>query len=391
MIVVWGWLIAIASLFFYSFTQIDLGLTLTRASFWQPIQKAFQFIGYFKRPLSATIYVVILLLLFLFYFLLLNQVKKGRLTQKQIWRLILATAAILWLAYNAFSYDLFNYIFDARIVTFYRQNPYQRRALDFPGDPMLGFMHWTHRLYPYGPVWLALSVPLSFLAGQKLIPIMILFKSLGVIGYLVSAWSIDKILKQLKPAKAKLGLVFFAFNPLIIVESLVAAHNDILMMAFVLVAFWLLLEKKHLWAWTMFFLSVGIKFATGLLVPVFLYVTLWHWRKRKISWEKVWLTTIFLMAGAVLAAGWRIGEIKPWYWLFVFPFVPFLIEKKWLLWLTFGLTIGFLLYYAPFFYLGNWNPPVPMLKNIFALGPLGAAMILFLLEKKRFFLPHRAK
>jgi len=52
---------------------------------------------------------------------------------------------------------IFNYILTQKIITHYQQNPYIHKALDFPGDPMLSFMHWTQRVYPYGPVWLGLT------------------------------------------------------------------------------------------------------------------------------------------------------------------------------------------------------------------------------------------
>jgi hypothetical protein len=111
-----GWLLAVLSLFFYSFTQIDLGLTLTRISFWQILQKNFQLIGYFHRPLSACLYCLILILLFSFYLLILKGVQKKWLSEKQVWGLIIFTVVLLWLSYNAFSYDLFNYIFDAKTL-----------------------------------------------------------------------------------------------------------------------------------------------------------------------------------------------------------------------------------------------------------------------------------
>ena len=80
-----GWIVSILLLFLYSFTQIDLGLTLTRLSWWQTIQRNFQLIGYFNRPLSTGFYLGILLLLFVFYVLLLWLAKKDKLLPKNLW------------------------------------------------------------------------------------------------------------------------------------------------------------------------------------------------------------------------------------------------------------------------------------------------------------------
>lgn len=381
-LVTFGWMLTVVSLFFYSFTQIDLGLTLTRASWWQVVQKKFQYIGYFDRPLSTIFYLFILLIIYTGYFILLRLVRKGEFSSKQIWILIGLTAAILFLSYNAFSYDLFNYIFDAKIITFYQQNPYQHKALDFPGDPMLGFMHWTHRVYPYGPSWLALTVPLSFLGFRKLLPTMILFRSLAVLSYLASCWSINKILVKTKPKLRSLGLSVFALSPLVVIEGLVSAHNDLVMMALVLMAFWLMLEKKLIPGWILLGLSIGIKFATVFLLPIFLLVSFWQVRKKRIDWEKVWFWSFLLMLAALLAVIRR-DEFKPWYLLYLWPFLALMPEKKWLFWPVVGLSIGALLHYAPFLYLGNWNPPVPEIKLWLTVGFLVFGLVVGLLCQAR--------
>ena len=140
--------LVIFALFLYSFTQIDLSLTFSRIDFLRNLVKSFQYIGYFNRPISTYIYVGLLALLFGFYIYFLKLAQNKRIKRDLVWKLIIATIVILLFSYNAFSYDLFNYIFDAKIFTHYHMNPYLHKALDFPGDPMLSFMRWTHRAYP---------------------------------------------------------------------------------------------------------------------------------------------------------------------------------------------------------------------------------------------------
>src|SRR3989344_172434 len=204
-----GYLISVVGLFLYSFTQIDLGLTLSQVSIWQTAVKFFKNIGYFERPLSSLFFVGIVLLLFIFYLFILNAIHKKKVSKKNVWFLIIAAAVILTFSYNAFSYDIFNYIFDAKIVTYYHQSPYLYRALDFQGDPMLSFMHWTHRLYPYGPIWLGLTVPLS--VGLKFfLPTFFLFKALMSLSFLGTAFFIGKILKKFFQGNEVFGIAFFA-------------------------------------------------------------------------------------------------------------------------------------------------------------------------------------
>ena len=156
----------IVGLFFYSYTQVDLSLTFSKVAFLHDIISSFQQIGYFNRPLSAVIYCLLILLLTVFYVWFIRLAITKKVKAKQLWLTIFFTAGLLTFAYNAFSYDIFNYIFDAKIVTHYHANPYIQKALDYPADPMLSFMRWTHRVYPYGPAWLGITIPLSFIGNN---------------------------------------------------------------------------------------------------------------------------------------------------------------------------------------------------------------------------------
>lgn len=356
-----AYLLLILGLFFYSYTQVDLGLTLTRISIWQAIQRSFQYIGYFNRPLSTTIYLSLLFFLFTFYFWFLSLIKKGKLTVKQFWWLVVISAVVLVFSYNAFSYDLFNYMFDAKIVTFYGLNPYEYKALDFPKDPYLSFMHWTHRAYPYGPTWLVLTIPLSFLGWQKFLITLFLFKGMIIASLLGTIYFIGKILDEINPSQKILAMSLFAFNPLVIIEGLVSAHNEVVMMFFSIVAIYLLLKKRYFGAWSLFLFSVGIKFSTAFLLPIFLFVTFQQLRNKKIVWDKLILVSALLMALAMIPASLR-TELQPWYFLLVIPLISLLPQERVLFWPGVVVSLGLLLHYTPFLYTGNWDPPIPTFK-----------------------------
>ncbi|MCL4415464.1 MAG: hypothetical protein M1365_01990 [Actinobacteria bacterium] len=372
-----GYLISIIALFFYSFTQVDLGLTLSRLSMWMIIQRFFQSVGYFNRPLSTSIYLIILILLYLFYAIFLFLASKNKIKKKSVWIIILATTGILTFSYNAFSYDLFNYIFDAKIVTFYQQNPYIHKALDYPGDPMLSFMQWTHRTFPYGPIWLTLTVPLSYLGFQFFLPTFFLFKILISASFIGVIYYIGKILKKISPDDEVFGIVFFGLNPLVIIENLVSSHNDIVMIFFVILSLYLFLNKKYFRSIILFLISVGVKFATVILIPVYILICT-HMRKRKeISWLIIFLITIVLMTIGVIFASIR-TNFQPWYLLYVLPFAAFIGKKYYILIPTFIITFFALLRYTPFLYTGNWNKPIPTIMFWLTMGSLifSAVMIL---------------
>lgn len=372
-IVLFGFILTIISLFLYSFTQVDLGLTLTRSSIYQTVEKNFQYIGYFQRQLSAEIYIVIILLMFVFYVSILKLISLGLISKKQIWGLIFATSIILTFSYNAFSYDLFNYIFDAKILTHYGQNPYAHKALDFPGDPMLSFMHWTQRNYPYGPVWLVVTVPLSYLGLGFFLPTFFLFKALSTAGFLMSCYFLQKIIKKMFPDRELFGLAFFAFNPLIIIESLVSSHNDLFMMGLALGSLSIFLDKKYLRSIILFIISVGVKFATVFIIPALLLEFIISKGFRKISNERLLILISISMVAAVVAASLR-TNFQPWYLLYVLPFSAIISSKYYVFIPSVVISFSALFIYVPFLLSGNWDPPIP--SQLFWIMTIGIILSL---------------
>lgn len=373
------WVLSAFLLFLYSYTQVDLSLTLSRASIYQSIEKGFQYIGWFNRPLSTYLYIGVFGILFVSYFWTMRMVSQKKIPRKIIWIGIFVITAVLMLSYNAFSYDLFNYIFDAKIVTFYHQDPYIHKALDFPHDPMLSFMHWTHRTYPYGPAWLFLTVPLSYLGSHFFIVTFFLFKILMAGFFILTVWSIEKIGKVLKFSNVLLPVVAFAFNPFVLSESLVSAHNDIVMMGVAMYGTYFLLKQKKFVGSILYIFSAGIKFATALVLIA--YFVLLGLKKTKYFIS----CCIVLMIGAVVAATFR-TNFQPWYLLYVFPFAVLRIEKRYIKYPLYIFSIVSVMYYIPFLNTGNWDPPIPSFLNAVMIGTsvLSAilAIIFFPLSKK---------
>src|SRR5256885_829233 len=341
--------LVLLALFLYSFTQVDLSLTFSRMPLIRSIVNSFKYIGYFQRPVSTEIYVTLLSLLFIFYWIFLFLADVGKIAKRTVWKLIFASSILLLFSYNAFSYDLFNYIFDAKIVTFYHQNPYVHKALDYNGDPMLSFMHWTQRNYPYGPIWLVLTVPLSFVGFNFFIPTFFFFKLLMTASFVGSVYYIGKIFQQLNPKKEVLGLVFFGLQPLILIESLVSAHIDIVMMFFALLAVYLLLQKQYIRSGGILLLSIGIKYATLFLFPVF--VLFWWFEKRKNNspWRWVFFLATLLMVGATIIASIR-TNFQPWYLIGPLAFAVFISDWIYIIVVSSIISFFAMLTYVPFLY-----------------------------------------
>lgn len=350
----------------YSYTQVDLGLTLTKATVWQSIQKWFQHIGYFDRPLSTGIYVGILVVFFALYIITLIALHKKRLTTKDVWLIIGTVVVGTVLSYPAFSYDLFNHMFTAKTVLIYHKNPYEVLPLQFAGfDPWLSFMHWTHVKSIYSPLWILATLPPYFFGFGYLLLILWNFKILLAAAYVLAVWSIGKILMQDKHDRSMLGIAIFALNPLVIIESLVSAHNDIMMMALAVLAIYLFGKKGKVVSLFVLSLSIATKIMTVCLLPVWFF-----------GWKR-WMSLVAMCIGLLAFLTQR--EVMSWYFLWIIPFIALLPDLWMLTIISSGVSLGLLLRYAPFLYYGHWNDPVPVMKPWLTYVPIVVSIIISLI------------
>jgi len=170
---------------------------------------------------------------------------------------------------------------------------------------------------------------------------------------------IGKIFQKLFPERENFGLIFFGLNPLVLIESLVSAHIDIVMMFFGVLAFALLISKSYVKAYVSLAISIGIKFLTGILLPVFIVIHFMQQKKKIIQWEKIFFIMIILLFIGVFMESRQSGNFQPWYLLAPLSFAVFVSNRYYVLIPAVIISFVSLFLYLPYLYLGNWNPPVP--------------------------------
>lgn len=345
----YGYVVSCLGLFLYSYTQVDLNLTLSKVNLWQLIQKSFQYIGYYQRPLSTLLYGMIVIVFFGLYVGVVGLARKRKISEWDAWRIIAVVVLLLLLSYPAFSYDMYNYMFTAKTVLVYHKNPYAVIPLQFASiDPYVSFMRWTHLPSAYTPAWILLTLPAYLVGFGIFLPILWSMKVLVLGFYVVAVWAIGEILEILDRKEKLVGMLIFALNPLVLFETLVSGHNDVVMMALAMIAMLLFLKDRRLWSWLFLSLSIALKLMTVFLIPVFFL----KWNRR--------LALLAMTAGLLLVVSQR--EVLPWYWVWIMPFVALLPRSRNVFIISLGVSVGLLLRYAPFLYLGNWDPPVPTLN-----------------------------
>lgn len=343
----------------YSYSQVDLNLTLSKNSLYLSIQEQLTYLGYYLRNWSTLIFVGLSFLLFGIYFFLLKGIVKQK--EKIVgswWKRVLIIGFVFWLAYPVFSHDIFNYIFNAKIVWIYQRNPHVDVAAYFVHDVWLRFMHNIHTPAPYAYGWTVLSlIPGVVTISSKLklsLWTMKLFIGLFWAGQL---WIMAKIVNKYFP-KENWRWFLFALSPLVLIETLVVGHNDVVMMFLALTGYWFLLksksfiDKKYVLSLLFLGLSISIKYATIVLLPLWIV-------KRLMPKADLATLASFLLLGTMFA---RPSQLHSWYLIWAFSFAV-LARKRWVVVLFTSLTAGALLRYAPYLFYGNWDPPVWMLRN----------------------------
>lgn len=362
----------------YSYSQIDLNLTLSSNAFYQNIQQQLITLGYFKRPVSTAIFLTLLLILFSLQVFFIRQARLGKLKALTVGKLAVASAAILLFAYPAFSHDIFNYMFDARLLVTHGVSPWEFTALDFPQDLWTRFMRWTHRTYPYGPLWLFVTIPFYILGAGKFTLTLLWFKFLGAASYLASVWFIKNILRRTSPKNVATGMVLFALNPLILIESLVNAHIDITMAALFLFAMYLaVVKKKRLAGWIALFASSAIKFVTIAVVPVWVW---WRGERQRFEKAAVGMLLVLLLATGIVIV---LREPLPWYFITPLAIGALLPQRREFVVFGVALSMGLLLSYSPYLLRGDYSQWVKTTRTIVTIAPLALALFGILWRKRK--------
>ena len=190
-----------------------------------------------------------------------------------------------------------------------------------------------------------------------------------------AGYVIYRIQKILHPEFALFGAEAFLLNPFILIESVISAHNDIVMVFFALMAVYLLVAKKPVRSFGILFVSIAIKYATILLVPAFVYVRYQDWKKKSVHWESVMFMMLGGMIVAVIAASLR-TNFQPWYLLYLMPFMALLAHRRSVFIPMIVLSVTALCNYLPFLANGNWDPPIPtylLIINTFGVILAGLA------------------
>lgn len=299
---------------------------------------------------------------------------------------------ILIFAYPFLSSDLFNYLFDAKIILNYHVSPYTHRPLDFPNDEWLRFMRWIHRYSPYGPLWLGVSLVPAALGFGKFILNFLAFKIFIAAFHLINTYLIYKILAKIDAKKALLGTAFYALNPLFLIEGITNAHNDSILATFLLANIFFAVFVKNIPALLSIIAGILIKYIQILTLPAFIL----YWVFKKINIKQLifanfaamaiftYLFSSFRITVPFVSSGATQVQFQPWYLFWALPFIA-ILPKVSLITIAITVSLGASARYLPYLYYGDWSQPgtTIFMQAVTIVPPVVALVILFRANIKR--------
>lgn len=222
----------------------------------------------------------------------------------------LATAPVL------FSNDVYACAAGGRVFAFHHQDP----AIDMselpPDDLFLGLWGDEIERLPYGPLWTLISAAAVRLGGERAGLTVLIFRTIAVLGVWTAALLLWGCLRRIDPPRAAQGLVFFLWNPLVVIESGLSGHNDAAMVALCVAGIALHLRKRPAFAMACLTLSALVKYSTGALLPLYLMMGLREfptWRQRGQFLASTAVGAIVALAAVfgALQLGLRSGPAEP--------------------------------------------------------------------------------
>src|SRR6266699_781199 len=156
----------------------------------------------------------------------------------------------------ATSGDVFAYIAYARIGVIYHLNPLTTLPTSIQADPVYPFLYWTRQPSIYGPTWIIITSLLQRLllaqGHRDILSMVLALRVFGLTMHLASTWLIYSISGRLQHMgrvfsleKRLRAVLAFAWNPLLLLEACVNAHNDIVVLCLILLAIWFLVGRER--------------------------------------------------------------------------------------------------------------------------------------------------
>ena len=156
--------------------------------------------------------------------------------QRLIWLGAVVGGSIYLFTPGILTSDIYSYASYGRLLAFYAANPYFVPPSAFPHDAIYSWVYWKDTVSIYGPIWTSVSTLLSFLSGTGQMGVVFTFRVFAFAAHLLNIALVAATLRSMRRSYrvVTVGTLLYAWNPLVLVESSLGAHNDVFMVTFLL-------------------------------------------------------------------------------------------------------------------------------------------------------------
>jgi hypothetical protein len=205
-------------------------------------------------------------------------------------------------AYPGDSLDIFDYVFRGRMQALWDASPLAVTPAAFRHRRFYNYLTWGDWVDAYGPLWEYASGmvarTVSAVSRRRLANYIVGYRVLAIALTGLCGWLIAIIVRRHSPQHVAAACLAWLWNPLLLISTAVGAHNDGLMLVFILATVLLFQRQRWLLGLLMLGLAAHTKITALLLLPVF---GLWLLRQRG------WWRTLGISGGAlalIIPASW---------------------------------------------------------------------------------------
>lgn len=235
-----------------------------------------------NKTFSTTVYLILFLTITTVYLIMLKQKHLFK-DIKQILKYVAIIGLLFLVMLPWTSSDIFYYMGVGELDSKYGQNPYYITMEDYYGqnkeninDEILeqgANNFWASTTVVYGPIGQMIFKLCTAISFNNINICIIVFKLLNLIIHIANCYLIYII------SGKKKFTVIYGLNPYIFLEFVANAHNDIIIVFFVLLTLYFLIKRKNIVVSILFLaLATGIKYFTILLLPI---AILYHFREEE--------------------------------------------------------------------------------------------------------------
>jgi hypothetical protein len=162
--------------------------------------------------------------------------RERRLMRRCLWTGPVLVGLIYVVTPAMLSHDILVYASYGRVWAAHHANPYFIPIAAFPTDPFTHLDYWAKSVSAYGPIWTVVCGLCGWLLGAQPVAYVLTFRLFALAMHLLNTWLLGRILRLSGRSKrvTTLGMLLYAWNPLLLLESSLGGHNDGLMLTFIL-------------------------------------------------------------------------------------------------------------------------------------------------------------